>query len=282
MKQTVPVQQTGVPVEHAMNDEVQNLAEVDSALAPATTAVADQAHDAPEVANQSAETAEEKKFTQAELDAMIGKRLAREQRKWEREQQAKQAEMQVRQSVPAELPSADQFESPEAYAEVLAVKKAEELIAQREIQKQRAQVEDAYAEREEEARNKYDDFEQVAYNPQLRVTDVMAETIKASDLGPDLAYWLGSNPKEAERISRLSPLLQAREIGKIEAKLGTEPPQKKTTSAPEPIRPVSARAVNPGVIDTTDPRSIKTMSDSEWIAAERQRQITKMQALRNR
>lgn len=282
MKQTVPAQQTGVPVEHAMNDEVQNLAEVDSALAPATTAVADQAHDAPEVANQSAETAEEKKFTQAELDAMIGKRLAREQRKWEREQQAKQAEMQVRQSVPAELPSADQFESPEAYAEVLAVKKAEELIAQREIQKQRAQVEDAYAEREEEARNKYDDFEQVAYNPQLRVTDVMAETIKASDLGPDLAYWLGSNPKEAERISRLSPLLQAREIGKIEAKLGTEPPQKKTTSAPEPIRPVSARAVNPGVIDTTDPRSIKTMSDSEWIAAERQRQITKMQALRNR
>jgi len=282
MKQTVPVQQTGVPVEHAMNDEVQNLAEVDSALAPATTAVADQAHDAPEVANQSAETAEEKKFTQAELDAMIGKRLAREQRKWEREQQAKQAEMQVRQSVPAELPSADQFESPEAYAEVLAVKKAEELIAQREIQKQRAQVEDAYAEREEEARNKYDDFEQVAYNPQLRVTDVMAETIKASDLGPDLAYWLGSNPKEAERISRLSPLLQAREIGKIEAKLGAEPPQKKTTSAPEPIRPVSARAVNPGVIDTTDPRSIKTMSDSEWIAAERQRQITKMQALRNR
>jgi len=269
-------------VEHAMNDEVQNLAEVDSALAPATTAVADQAHDAPEVANQSAETAEEKRFTQAELDAMIGKRLAREQRKWEREQQAKQAEMQVRQSVPAELPSADQFESPEAYAEVLAVKKAEELIAQREIQKQRAQVEDAYAEREEEARNKYDDFEQVAYNPQLRVTDVMAETIKASDLGPDLAYWLGSNPKEAERISRLSPLLQAREIGKIEAKLGAEPPQKKTTSAPEPIRPVSARAVNPGVIDTTDPRSIKTMSDSEWIAAERQRQIAKMQALRNR
>ena len=83
-------------------------------------------------------------------------------------------------------------------------------------------------------------------------------------------------------LLRLSPLLQAREIGKIEAKLGAEPPQKKTTSAPEPIRPVSARAVNPGVIDTTDPRSIKTMSDSEWIAAERQRQIAKMQALRNR
>ncbi len=265
-----------------MTEEVQNLAEVDSAPAPEVTATTDNAVQAPEVADQSNEQPEEKKFSQAELDAMIGKRLAREQRKWEREQQAKQAEMQARQSVPAELPPADQFESPEAYAEALAVRKAEELIAQRELQKQRAQIEDAYADREEEARAKYDDFEQVAYNPQLRVTDVMAETIKASDMGPDLAYWLGSNPKEADRISRLSPLLQAREIGKIEAKLGAEPPQKKTTSAPAPISPVTARAVNPGVTDTTDPRSTQGMSVSEWIAAERQRQIAKAQALRNR
>ena len=265
-----------------MTDEVQNLAEVDSAPAPEVTATTDQAQNAPEVADQGGEQHEEKKFTQAELDAMIGKRLAREQRKWEREQQAKLAERQAAQSVPAELPPADQFESPEAYAEALAVRKAEELIAQRELQKQRAQIEDAYAEREEEARGKYDDFEQVAYNPQLRVTDVMAETIKASDIGPDLAYWLVSNPKEADRISRLSPLLQAREIGKIEAKLASEPPQKKTTSAPAPISPVSARAVNPGVTDTTDPRSTQTMSASEWIAAERQRQIAKAQALRNR
>lgn len=263
-----------------MSTEVQTLAEVDSAQAPEVTATTDQAQNAPEVADQSNEQHEEKKFTQAELDAMIGKRLAREQRKWEREQQAKQAEMQVRQSVPKEVPPVDQFESPEAYAEALAVKKAEELLNQRELQKQRAAIEDAYAEREEEARNKYDDFEQVAYNPQLRVTDVMAETIKASDNGPDLAYWLGSNPKEADRISRLSPLLQAREIGKIEARLSAEPPQKKTTSAPEPIRPVSARAVNPGVTDTTDPRSIQTMSTSEWIAAERQRQIAKARATR--
>jgi hypothetical protein len=265
-----------------MNEEVKNLAEVDSAPAPEVTATTDQAQNAPEVSDQNNETVEEKRFTQAELDAMIGKRLAREQRKWEREQQAKQAEMQARQSVPAELPPADQFESPEAYAEALAVRKAEELIAQRELQKQRIQIEEAYADREEEARSKYNDFEQIAYNPQLRVTDVMAETIKASDIGPDLAYWLGSNPKEADRISRLSPLLQAREIGKIEARLSIEPPQKKTTSAPEPIRPVIARAVNPGVVDTTDPRSTQTMSTSEWIAAERQRQIAKVKALRNR
>ena len=265
-----------------MTDEVQTLAEVDSAPAPEVTATSDNAQNLPEVADQSNETPEEKKFSQAELDSMIGKRLAREQRKWEREQQAKQAEMQVRQSVPKELPPVDQFESPEAYAEALAMKRAEEMLQQRDLQKQKAAIEDSYAEREEEVRNKYDDFDQVAYNPQLRVTDVMAETIKSSDMGPDLAYWLGSNPKEADRISRLSPLLQAREIGKIEAKITAEPFQKKTSSAPDPIRPVTARATTTGVTDTTDPRSTKSMSTSDWIAAERQRQIAKAKALRNR
>ena len=262
-----------------MTDEVQALPEVDSAQAPEVTATTDNAQNAPVVAeNQDGSTQEEKKYSQAEIDAMIGKRLAREQRKWEREQQARQVPVPA---MPTELPTAEQFDSPQAYAEFIRAE-AEKLVEHREIQKQRAVIEDTYAEREDEARAKYDDFEQVAYNPQLRVTDVMAETIKSSDLGPDLAYWLGSNPKEADRISRLSPLLQAREIGKIEAKLTAEPPQKKTSSAPEPIRPVSARAANPGVTDTTDPRSVKTMSTSDWIAAERQRQIDKAKALRNR
>lgn len=265
-----------------MTDEVQNLAEVDSAPAPEVTATTDQAQNAPEVAEQSNDQPEEKKFSQADLDAMIGKRLAREQRKWEREQQAKQAEMQAKARVPAELPPADQFESPEAYAEALAEKRAQELIAQREAAKQQAVIMEAYHDKEEEVRGKYDDFDQVAYNPNLPITDVMAETIRASEIGPELAYHLGSNPKEAERIARLSPFLQAKEIGKIEAKLADAPPIKKTTSAPAPISPVTARATGLGVTDTTDPRSIKTMSDSEWIEAERRRQIAKAQANRNR
>ena len=67
-----------------MTEEVQTLAEVDSAPAPEVTATPEQAQDAPEVVEQSQEQQpEEKRFTQAELDAMISKRLAREQRKWE-------------------------------------------------------------------------------------------------------------------------------------------------------------------------------------------------------
>jgi hypothetical protein len=261
-----------------MTDEVQTLAEVDSAQAPEVTATEERAQNAPEVAEQSEQQPEEKRFTQAELDAMIGKRLAREQRKWEREQQAKQPPPRV----PAEVPPADQFDSTEAYAEALAERRAQELVQQREAAKRQAEIIEAYHDKEDEIRGKYDDFDQVAYNPQLRITDVMAETIRESDTGPELAYYLGQNPKEAERISRLSPFLQAKEIGKIEVKLAENPPVKKTSSAPAPISPVSARISNTGVVDTTDPRSTKNMSDSEWIEAERRRQIAKLQAQRNR
>ena len=257
-----------------MTEEVQALAEVDSAPAQEATAAPEVVENSPEVTD----TQPAKTFSQEELDAAIGKRLAREQRKWEREQAARQTV----QAAPKEIPSIDNFESPDAYADALALRKAEELLAQREVQKQQAKIVEAYGEAEEKARDKYDDFEEVVYNPKLRITNSMAEAIQSSDAGPDLAYWLGSNPKEAERIANLSPLMQAKEIGRIEAKLSDNPPVKKTTSAPAPINPVTARSSGSPSHDTTDPRSIKTMNASDWIEAERNRQIRKLEAQRNR
>ena len=227
---------------------------------------------APETEVSTPEAEAPKTFTQEELDAIVSKRLAREQRKWERQQQQQVVK------APVELPPADQFESVEAYADALAARKAEELIRAREASAKQAEMLEAYHDREEEARAKYDDFEQVAYNPNLPITNVMAETIQASDIGPDLAYYLGANPKEADRISRLSPFLQAKEIGRLEVKLTTEPMTKQVSKAPEPISPVKPRGATTPVFDTTDPRSIKSMSTSEWIEAERQRQIKKAEA----
>ena len=257
-----------------MTDEVENLA--------VTPVPEQEATAAPETVVETPDVAEAPKtFTQEELDAAIGKRLAREQRKWEREQVARAAETQARKA-PVEIPPIEQFASPEEYADLLAERKAEELLARREQARAQSEIIESFHEREEEARNKYDDFEQVAYNPKLPITDAMAQTIQASEVGPDMAYYLGSNPKEADRISRLSPLQQAKELGKIEAKLADNPVVKKTSSAPAPIAPVTARSTGSPATDTTDPRSIKSMSTSEWIEAERQRQIKKWEAQRNR
>lgn len=234
----------------------------------------------PEVAAEAAATPEEKPaktFTQEELDAMVGKRLARERRKWEREQALRAP---TKADAAAELP--DREADPDAYAEALAVRKAEELLAKREAERQQAELLNGYYDREEAAREKYDDFAQVAYNPALPITTVMAQTIQASEIGPDVAYYLGANPREAERISRLSPYLQAKEIGKIEVKLTDNPPVKKTTSAPPPLKPVTARGTANGTYETTDPRSVTAMSTSEWIEAERRRQIKQWESAQRR
>jgi hypothetical protein len=254
-----------------MNDE--NLTAPADAPAPASESEATAAPIAETTRPEDQTTETPKSFTQEELDAIVGKRLAREQRKWEREQAQR-----VAPTAPSELPPPDQFDSVETYAKAYA----EQMLREREVQKQRSEYVEAYHDREEDARGKYDDFEQVAYNPNLRITTVMAETIQTSDVGPDVAYYLGSNPKEADRISRLSPILQAKEIGKIEATLVSNPPVKKSSSAPTPISPVTARSSGTSTYDTTDPRSIKSMTTSEWIAAERARQVKKLEASKYR
>jgi hypothetical protein len=250
-----------------MNDD--NMLNPADAPAPASESEATAAPIAETTRPEDQTTDTPKSFTQEELDAIVGKRLAREQRKWEREQAQRTVP-----TAPSELPPPDQFDSVETYAKAYA----EQMLRDREVQKQRSEYVEAYHDREEDARGKYDDFEQVAYNPNLRITTVMAETIQTSDVGPDVAYYLGSNPKEADRISRLSPILQAKEIGKIEATLVSNPPVKKSSSAPTPISPVTARSSGTSTYDTTDPRSIKSMTTSEWIAAERARQVKKLEA----
>lgn len=241
----------------------------------------DFANQEPEIIdNPEDQQQEEKKFTQAEIDAIISKRLAKEQRKWERERTRETSKYVSQTQVAHDNLSVDQFESPEAYAEALAERKAQELVEKRERERKAAEIMETYHDKEEELRNKYDDFDQVVYNPSLTITNVMAETIKESDVGPEVAYYLGSNPKEAARISRLSPFLQAKEIGKIEVKLTENPPTKKVSSAPAPITPITVKTSGNVSYDTTDPRSVKAMSTSEWIEAERQRQIKKLQSQR--
>ena len=220
-----------------------------------------------------------KVFTQEELDAIVGKRLARERRAWEREAREAQPPTPAPQPDPGLSP--DQFPTPEAYAEALAERKAARMLAEKEAAQVYTQIIAAHEDREEQARERYDDYDAVIQNPSLHITPLMADVIRASDVGPEVAYYLGTNPKESERIARLSPILQAKEIGKLEIKVSSQPPVKKTSSAPAPISPVRSGG-KPPVVDTTDPRSTETLSTSEWIAAERRRQMEMARARQQR
>ncbi len=207
-----------------------------------------------------------KTFTQEEVDAIVAKAKAKEERKWRREQARE---------LPAELPADD----PENEEQPQPLDR-KAIIEQHEALKQQQALDEQYEEREEAALEKYDDFDQVAKNPALPVTPTMALAIKASEIGPDILYHLGSEPKEAKRIAQLPGVIQAKEIGKIEAVLTATPPTRKTSTAPTPINPVTGHSRGGPAYDTTDPRSTKTMSTSEWIEADRQRRWKELQARR--
>lgn len=221
------------------------------------------------------EEQEVKTFTQEELEAEIGKRLARERRKFERQQQ------QVPEPPPLQLESQlnpNDFETTEAYVEALAEERAEALIQHREQSRSIQAVELKYQDQIDSALEKYPDYIQVAHTHPHMTTE-MANVIKASDIAVELGYYLGTNLKEAERISKLPAMQQIKELGKLEARLESAPPEPtKVSSAPAPIKPIQGAKTTVPAYDTTDPRSTQTMTASQWIAADRARREKALKA----
>lgn len=197
----------------------------------------------------------ERTFTQKELDEILQKRLAKESRKIERYSRAEaelrllKEQMQPRQEQPVNRgePKPDQFQDYESYIEAVTDWKVEQkfkgIKAQTEQERQRhaqSQHEAKIRENLTKAADKYDDFEEVISSPDLIVTIPMRDAIGESDMGGDIAYYLGTNKQEAAQIAKLSPIGQVKAILALETKL--KAPKKVTTDAPEPINPSGGTA----------------------------------------
>ncbi len=188
----------------------------------------------------------EEQRTRQKLEAMLEQVLADRRQP---EQPAPQPQPQ------ASEPKLDQFQTYEEYVGALADFKAEQRILSwqaeqraREEAQQRASVQTEFQRRAESFKSEAPDFDLVALNPSLPVSDAMAEAINVSDVGPQVLYYLGKNPQEAARIAALPPIQAAREIGKVEVRISL--PQPKTvSSAPKPVTPLdgggSSRSADP-------------------------------------
>lgn len=141
-------------------------------------------------------------------------------------------------------PKLEQFDyDPEKYAQAKADFEKKKLEKEwegkrrsEETKKKNESLVSAWEEKAEKASDKYDDFESIV-GP-LKPENVLTAAIMKSDA--DVAYHLGKNPKEAQRIAALDPVDQILEIGRLEAKLAAKPEKPKTPSkAPEPIKPLS-------------------------------------------
>lgn len=65
------------------------------------------------------------------------------------------------------------------------------------------------------------------------LTPVLQQTLFLSERGHEVAYHLGKNPQEAQRVARMPPLMLARELALIEAKLTA--PQQERRELPETL-----------------------------------------------
>lgn len=70
-------------------------------------------------------------------------------------------------------------------------------------------------------------------------TDI-ADQIIASDKSWDVLAHLHQNPETLHRLSQMGPVAAAVEIGRLESKVGGSQPERRVSSAPDPIRPNSS------------------------------------------
>lgn len=154
-----------------------------------------------------------------------------------------------------------QAQQPSTLDEDTLVQRAIEKMNERQTVQTREQT---WKQRESEfAKSKPDFVEKVYRQPSEggpRITESMLEVILESEMGPEVAYHLAENVEVSEAIARMSPVAQAREIGRIEARLEAKakaPPPPPVSKAPPPVK-----AIEPGeAVLTKDPDD---MDDKAW------------------
>jgi hypothetical protein len=194
----------------------------------------------------------------------------------------------LKSKVPAEnKPKRDDFDDYEAFLEALADWKVDARFKAAEGKEKKVKeevneksvVDEVYLIMDqmiETGREKYEDFDAVAMDKDLMITDAMTELILESEVSADIMYYLGQNPDEAAEIAKLTPLKIAKKFVEIELKLkegeGDEeeeeippppvkPPivKKKLTKTPEPITPVRET----GAVDK-DPSQMNAKEYRAW------------------
>lgn len=145
-------------------------------------------------------------------------------------------------------PRLEQFDDIGKYAEALkeharkqAVKEHETQQRQSAQQQMTQRLATDWEAKVSSAEEKYDDFEAVVGD--MKPTNPLTTAIMREENGTDIAYYLGKNLKEAERIGSLDPIAQILAVGRLAAKLSLEPPATKQPSkAPAPITPITGKA----------------------------------------
>ena len=235
----------------------------------------------------------EKSYTQEDIDRIVNRVIRKTRRSTEREVRAQaEADFLRRQAEPKEVkaeskdqpPKRDDFSAYEDYIEARAKHAAERasrderdrLKKEDEVESTKKKETEARAtwdKKADAARKTHKDFDEVMEDSEAPMTGAMAHAITESDIGPQIAYYLAKNDKEAQRIAGLKPHQAMAAIAAIEDKLlkpnpsveGADPKNpdaqaKPSSKAPEPINPVGGK----GTGSKTDTELRDDLSPEEW------------------
>jgi len=132
------------------------------------------------------------------------------------------------------------------------------------VHKQYARLNDEF----DRAAEKYDDFDDVVRGDDVPFTPHVRDALLLVQNPADVAYRLGKNKSELERISKLHPLDQAREVNKLSfAILGGKDGKTSSNSKGEPLGNIRANPAHAStsVTDKTPPSTIRArMKAGTW------------------
>lgn len=193
------------------------------------------------------ELAEEKR--QAESRAELAERKAREL-----EERFNKGNSASENKNSDERPIQSNYTDAFKYAEDLAEWKTRQILKEKEESDRKAKVEEerlkifqSWDEKVDAIREEVKDFDDIMANSEVKISNEIRDAIIESDIGPKILLHLAQNPKEAEKIGKLTVGKALIALGKMEAKL-TEVPKKEESivktkepemsKAPPPINPL--------------------------------------------
>lgn len=217
------------------------------------------------------------KGVQKRIDELVRDRedAKRERDYWRElamEKNTSKPKAQQESTAPQGEPRQDDFANYEQYLDARADWRAEQRIAQaREAETRTRQQEQMQEHRKafeadmKAAEGRYPNYREVSdlvlSDPDFPISAPMAEAIMHAEKRADLVYWLGNNPDEARRISRLAPLAAAAALGRVEATL-TTPAKRTVTQAPPP--PSTLRG---GDLPSKNPAEMSMAEYAKWRAS---------------
>lgn len=125
----------------------------------------------------------------------------------------------------------------------------------------------SFEDRANKMRAEAPDFDAVAKAPEMvqlyshPKMQPVVEALYDSEVGPQIAYYLGKNPGEAYRLANMPWPSALREVGRLEAKILVEAKPKKISVASEPINALEGSG--PASTDK-DPASMSPEEFAKW------------------